>query len=96
MIPLDINKVSVPIEVERSKLATTIIDVCREVNMEIPQEMKAYVLKHDKDSAGYDWERRLMKSAHTMSTPLLTQWLNTVKGHMCRAELRAELKRRKA
>jgi hypothetical protein len=93
-IPLDIYDLRVPKEVYFSTLATTIKEHCTTMGMKIPRSFRAFVKKHDREMAGYDWERRLALAASGMSTELLTRWINTMPGGLCRAEMRAILKRR--
>jgi len=95
MIPFDINKIEVPIEVEYSKLAFVIEEQCATQKIKIPNELSTFVLKYSNDGEGFEWEMSILKHVDEMSDDIIEKWLNTVTGHMCRAELRGVLKARK-
>lgn len=94
MIHLDIHKVKIPHAVKLSKIASCISEECRLLGVKIPPSLRVFVERHDRDMAGYDWDRRLMEAAHSMSTDLLNQWVAILPSSMCRAEMRGILKRR--
>lgn len=92
-IELDINKPVVPLAVCYGNISGQIADMCRQMQIPIPDELKNFVRKNN-DEEAFDWEHKILVAGEDMDITLLKQWIDKIPGHFFRAELRAIYKRR--
>jgi len=99
---IDINKPCIPRLVLQAMTADQIRSMWQgwcplTWKKEIPAELLKFVNRFDED-AGYGWQTDLMQklcSDESVTLELMQKWIDTLPQGMIRAEIRAEMKRRK-
>lgn len=92
---LNINKPGIPVEIRHAMIAEQIRMQYADWGMKVPRELRRHYARY-KNIDSYDWECEMMRAVCLQpDDSLVERWMNSVQRGLVRAELRAELKRRR-